>query len=187
MQNDNLNDPIFQAFESGGVFAYPTEAVMGLGCDPRNEEAVRKLLVLKSRPVEKGLILIAKDYSQVLSYVSDQDIPMDRRADIFSSWPGPVTWLLPKSGNTPDWISGSSALVAVRISAHPVVRALCDRLDSALVSTSANVAGEPAARNLAEAKSIFGNHITYAEGEVGGDINPSIIRNGMTGELIRAG
>ena len=72
------------AFESGQLMVYPTEAVMGIGCDPDNEAAVMSLLALKQRPVEKGLILLAANYSQLLPYVDDNAIPQDKRFSIFS-------------------------------------------------------------------------------------------------------
>ena len=79
-------DSVIRALNDGGVIAYPTEAVFGLGCDPDNETAVMALLAIKQRPVEKGLILIAADYSQLLPYVNDTAIPQDKRAKIFASW-----------------------------------------------------------------------------------------------------
>ena len=85
---------IVQTLQQGELIAYPTEAVFGLGCDPDNEGAVNKLLALKRRPVNKGLILVANTYSQLLLYVDDAKIPMHKRTEIFSSWPGPVTMVL---------------------------------------------------------------------------------------------
>lgn len=187
MEENQIIDPVVQAFNAGSVFAYPTEAVMGLGCDPMNQQAVEEILNLKNRPVEKGMILIAKDYSQLLPYVNDASIPMDRRTEIFSSWPGPVTWLLPKSSLAPGWITGVSESIAVRVSAHPVVVELCGKVNSAVVSTSANLAGGVPAKNRQEANALFGDKIFYIDGDVGGNANPSIIRNGMNGDVIRAG
>ncbi len=102
IQNGNVNtftpveanspevDPVVAAFQAGSLIVYPTEAVMGIGCDPDNEAAVNALLEIKQRPVEKGVILIAANYSQLLPYVNDNAIRPDRRTDIFSSWPGPM-------------------------------------------------------------------------------------------------
>ena len=125
MTEATTEDPLLIAFRQGQLIAYPTEAVYGLGCDPDNESAVNNLLDLKKRPVEKGLILVAANYSQVVKYVADNHIPIERRADVFSCWPGPITWLLPASASTPAWLTGGNDLIAVRISAHPVVRKLC--------------------------------------------------------------
>ena len=179
-------DPLLEAFNQGKVFAYPTEAVFGVGCDPDSEEAVNLLLELKKRPVEKGLILVAKDYSQLLPYVDDSAIPMDRRTEIFSSWPGPVTWLLPASSNAPFWITGGSALIAVRVSAHPVVQSLCARFGRPLVSTSANISGEPPAKNQKEVKMQFADAVICVDGPLGNSAKPTTIKNGLNGQTIRA-
>ena len=142
--------------------------------------------LLKKRPVEKGLILVAANYSQVVKDVEDNQIPIERRADIFSCWPGPVTWLLPASASTPTWLTGDSDLIAVRISAHPEVRTLCEDLNSAVVSTSANLTGDAPALSAQQVKQQFGDQVMVIDGELGGSMNPSMIRNSLTGEIIRA-
>ena len=101
------------AFNSNECFAYPTEAVFGLGCDPQSEVAMKKILTLKSRPVEKGVILIASNFDQLRDYVNIDKLSPENQQKVFNSWPGPFTWLLPKSTKTPDWVSGDSSLVAV--------------------------------------------------------------------------
>ena len=186
MSDIEQTDPLVEAFKQGVVFAYPTEAVFGLGCDPDNEEAVYRLLSLKKRPVEKGMILVAKNYSQLLPYVNDSAIPMDRRSEIFSSWPGPVTWLLPASKSAPDWVTGGSELIAVRVSAHPVVQALCEKFSKPLVSTSANVSGEEPAKNVGQVKAQFDDSVVCIEGALGDSAKPTTIKNGLNGETLRA-
>ena len=177
---------VIDAFEQGQLLVYPTEAVMGIGCDPDNEIAVNALLTLKQRPVEKGVILVAANYSQFLPYVNDNGIAQHRRTEIMSSWPGPNTWLLPKSQSAPIWITGKHDKIAVRVSNHPVVKALCNALGKPIVSTSANLAGEPPTKTLAEAKRVFGDSVVYIDGEVGDNDKPSTILDGDTGEIIRA-
>ncbi|MEC8373881.1 MAG: Sua5/YciO/YrdC/YwlC family protein [Pseudomonadota bacterium] len=184
--NVTEKDPIVTAFEEGKLLVYPTEAVMGIGCDPDNEAAVHALLEVKQRPVEKGVILIAANYSQLLPYVDDNAIRPDRRTDIFSSWPGPNTWLLPKSSSAPSWISGKHPKIAVRVTNHPVVVELCNKLGKPLVSTSANLTGQPPAITIDEAKAVFADSVVYVDGEVGGATKPSTIRDGDTAEVIRA-
>lgn len=174
-----------QEFAQGRVFAYPTEAVFGLGCDPDNESAVIELLRLKQRSMTKGLILVARTYSQLLAYVDDNAIPMDRRTEIFSSWPGPNTWLLPASKTAPRWITGGSALIAVRVSHHPVIQALCELFQKPLVSTSANISTYPAAVTSDEVTAQFADKVILIAGELGGALKPSQIRDGNTGKVIR--
>lgn len=183
--NAGQTDPLVDSFFAGELLIYPTEAVMGLGCDPDNEEAVMRLLSLKQRPVEKGLILIAATYSQLLPYVDDNAVRLDKRTEIFSSWPGPHTWLLPKSANAPAWITGQHATIAVRVTDHPVVRSLCERVGKPLVSTSANIAGTEPTTSTEAAKATFGDSVIYVEGKVGNNTKPSTIRDGDTGTIIR--
>ncbi|WP_278361056.1 Sua5/YciO/YrdC/YwlC family protein, partial [Idiomarina abyssalis] len=95
-----------------GVIAYPTEAVFGLGCDPTNEVAIQKLLSLKQRPAEKGLILIAADYSQLLPFVEDSAIPQDKRFSVLSHWPGPVTLILPVRKSVSPLLTGGRDTIA---------------------------------------------------------------------------
>jgi L-threonylcarbamoyladenylate synthase len=173
------------AFRTGQLIVYPTEAVMGLGCDPSNEEAVLTLLALKQRSVEQGLILIASNYSQLLPYINDNAVLPHRRTEIFSSWPGPNTWLLPKSAKAPDWISGDHDTIAVRVTNHPIVKSLCDKLNSPLVSTSANLHQQPPAKSVEEAKAYFADQVHYINGDLGGALSPSTIRDGNTGTVIR--
>jgi L-threonylcarbamoyladenylate synthase len=176
---------IIQTLQKGGVIAYPTEAVLGLGCDPDNEGAVQTLLALKERSVDKGLILVAKTYSQLLPYVNDAKIPMNMRSEIFSSWPGPVTWLLPAAKQTPKWITGDSDLIAVRVSQHLVVSQLCELFGKPLISTSANVSGLKPAVNTEQLYQQFDKTLLLVEGELGGANKPSQIRNGISGQTIR--
>jgi L-threonylcarbamoyladenylate synthase len=176
---------IVQALQQGELIAYPTEAVFGLGCDPDNEAAVNKLLALKKRSVDKGLILVAKTYSQLLPYVDDAKIPMHKRTEIFSSWPGPVTWLLPAAKQSPKWITGDSNLIAVRVSQHLVVSQLCELFGKPLISTSANVSGVKPAINIKQLYQQFDKTLLFVDGALGGANKPSQIRHGISGQTIR--
>lgn len=185
MKNLSSNDLLVERFNNGEVFAYPTEAVIGLGCDPDNQDAVTQLLKLKSRPVEKGLILVAKNYSQLLPYVDDARIPTYKRTEIFSSWPGPITWLLPASKLAPKWITGGSEFIAVRVSQHEVIRDLCDLFAKPLVSTSANVSGAQPALTAKQLYQQFDKSLLLIEGDLGDETKPSLIRHGISGKIIR--
>jgi len=176
---------ITQTLQQGGVVAYPTEAVLGLGCDPHNKSAVYNLLTLKQRPVDKGLILVAKNFSQLLPYVDDAKIPTHMRTEIFSSWPGPVTWLLPAAKQAPKWITGGSDLIAVRVSQHFIVRQLCELFGKPLISTSANVSGAKPAVNAEQLYQQFDKTLLLVDGALGGANKPSQIRHGISGQTIR--
>lgn len=176
---------IMHTLQKGGVIAYPTEAVYGLGCDPDNEDAVYKLLLLKKRSVDKGLILVAKTYSQLSPYIDDKKIPLHMRTEIFSSWPGTVTWLLPASKQSPKWVTGDSDLIAVRVTRHAVVNQLCELFGKPLISTSANVTGTKPAINAKQLYQQFDKTLLLVDGALGGANKPSQIRHGVTGQTIR--
>lgn len=171
----------------GGVLAYPTEAVWGLGCDPFDEAAVLRLLALKQREVDKGLILIAASLAQFDGLLDWEALPRERRAEVVASWPGPHTWIVPATPRVPRWITGAHDGVAVRVSAHPGVVALCTAFDAPLVSTSANPAGAAAPTTLAG----FDPGLRAAvdgilAGDTGGRDRPSDIRDARSGARLRA-
>lgn len=174
-----------RAVRRGGVIAYPTEAVYGLGCDPLDPVAVLDLLSLKSRPVHKGLILIAADFAQLRPFV--EEVAAVRMAEVLASWPGPHTWLLPARARTPEWLTGEHPTLAVRVTAHPVARALC-RLAGPLVSTSANPAGRQPARDPLTVRRYFAGALDQVvTGPVDRTRAPSAIRDAASGRLLRAG
>jgi len=179
-------DETVKCLKDGEVIAYPTEAVYGLGCDPHSEAAVRKVLALKQRPVEAGLILIADKFERFEPYVAAVPSQLEKRAR--ATWPGPVTWLFPRGESVPDWLAGSHATIALRVTAHPVCRALCAAFKSAIVSTSANTRQAPPARSAAEVQAYFGSKLCGTlMGELGAQAQPSEIRDLATGRVLRAG
>ena len=150
------------------VIAYPTEAVFGVGCDPDSETAVGRLLTLKP-------------------YIDDSMLTPAQRETIFSAWPGPVTFVFPAQPTTPRWLTGRFDSLAVRVTDHPLVVELCLAFGKPLVSTSANLTGMPPCRTTEEVLAQFGNDFPVAVGETGGRLNPSEIRDALTGERFRQG
>lgn len=170
----------------GGVVAYPTEAVWGLGCDPRDEAATLRLLALKQREVAKGLILIAANEAQLAPFVELDALHASQRDALRASWPGPNTWIVPASPGAPRWITGEHDGIAVRVSAHPGVVALCEAFGGAVVSTSANRAGLPAAGTFdALDPAVVAGVDALLEGETGGLDRPSVIRDARSGTVLR--
>ncbi|WP_295392033.1 Sua5/YciO/YrdC/YwlC family protein [uncultured Thiodictyon sp.] len=169
---------------NGGLVAYPTEAVYGLGCDPWNRAAVMRLLVLKCRQQSKGLILIAADPQQLAPFVLS--LAPARMAAILASWPGPNTWLLPARPGVPEWLRGRFDTLAVRVTQHPLAAALCRAYGGAIVSTSANVAARLPARSADQVRRRFpGGLDLILAGACGGADRPSVIRDGCTGQVLR--
>ena len=170
--------------QQGGVIAYPTEAVFGLGCDPLNESAVKKLLQIKNRSINKGLILIAADYQQIKPYI--QELAPEKMQAILNTWPGAFTWIFKSSSLTPKWIRGDHETVAVRVTNHPIAKQICQAFAGAIVSTSANVAEQAPARTAAEVAAMFEDGIDLiVDAECGSNKNPTQIRNALTGEIFR--
>jgi len=170
-----------RALRHGKIVAYPTEGVYGLGCDPRQRAAVARLLKLKRRRWQKGLILIAADPAQLAPYVAD--LPDIARR----TWPGPHTWLVPARPDCPRWLRGVHELIAVRITAHPLAAGLCRTAGMALVSTSANRAGAVPARFARDVRRRLGHRVDYVlAGRVGARKRPTPIRNALTGASLRA-
>lgn len=171
---------------AGGVIAYPTESVWGLGADPANPEAVMRLLALKHRPWQKGLILIAADLAQVEPWLESLDAAA--RQTLKESWPGPNTWLLPNHGLAKPWVTGTHTSVALRVTDHPVAKALCQAFGGPLISTSANPQKRPAAKDAIQVRRYFGHQLdAIAPGQTGGRRQPSVIRDLATGRILRGG
>ena len=186
MASTRATEEVVAALRRGGVIVYPTEAVWGLGCDPRDEAATLRLLAMKQREVEKGLILIAADEAQLATFIDMAALDAAQRDAVRASWPGPHTWIVPASATAPRWITGAHAGIAVRVSAHPVVVELCKAFGGALVSTSANRAGEPAAHTIdALDPRIVDAVDAVASGETGGLLRPTDIRDARTGAVLR--
>lgn len=171
---------------AGGLVAYPTEAVFGLGCDPDNPDAVARLLALKQRPWPKGLILLAADLEQLRPYMAH--LSPGQEARLAASWPGPLTWLVPAARGLSRWLRGRHPTIAVRVSAHPPAAALARAYGKPVVSTSANRAGQPPLRSAEAVRRHFGERVDHVlTGPTGRQERPTAIRDLVSGELVRAG
>ena len=169
----------------GGVIAYPTEAVFGLGCLPNKPESIQRLLALKQRPWEKGLILIASEFDQLQPYL----LPLDEvtRAKIQTPTAIPTTWLVPTPDTTSPLLRGRFQSLAIRITEHPVVRQLCQNLQSPIISTSANITGKAMSYTALEVRLHFNNQLDYIlNAPLGQSSKPSIIKDVFTDQIIRA-
>ena len=173
-----------RALAGSGVIIYPTEGVFGLGCRFDDPEAVKRVLALKGRKPDKGLIILVNSLKQVSSLLDLRRVSPEVLA---ASWPGPVTWVIPASLHAPGWLTGGGPGLAVRHSAHPVVQALTGRIGP-LVSTSANPSGTSPARTLLRARRYFPRGVDYfLPGELGGAHGPTEIRDAVSGRVLRKG
>jgi len=176
-------DKAAEVLLSGGVIAYPTEGVFGLGCLPHDADAVQRLLTIKRRDPSKGLILLAADASQFDGWIALPGtiaLP-DPQPD------NPITWIAPAGDKANYLIRGDNAGVAVRITTNPVARAICEAVDSPIVSTSANLSGRAVARSQFNLRRQFGSRVDYiVPGPCGPSAGPSEIRDLLSDDVLRA-
>lgn len=129
-----------RVLKRGGVIAFPTETSYGLGCDPLNERAVKKIFNIKSRDAVKSLPLIANSVTQV-KRAAKLAPEVERFAREY--WPGPLTLALPARERFAPGVAKDGE-IAIRVSGHPLARALARKLDRPIVATSLNLSGEAA-------------------------------------------
>lgn len=169
--------------EAGGIIAYPTEAIYGIGCDPEDDDALLEILWLKQRPPEKGLILIAADFNQLQDYI--EPLPPEVLSKVLKSWPGANTWLVPVKPDVSPLLTGGRQTLAVRVTDHPIAAELCRQFGGPLVSTSANLTGLKPAKNAFQVRWQLPEVDYVMTGACGGLKQPSTIRDAMTNEVLR--
>lgn len=170
--------------KAGGVIAYPTEGVFGLGCDPNNQQAIESLLDIKHRDIAKGFILIASERTQLSPFIAELSVEIKNKLD--NSWPGPVTWILPCSDTAPASVTGGKSTIATRVTDHKIASSLCVECQSAIISTSANISGKPACTTAQQVEEVFGDQLDYIlDHKVGNLKGPTPIFDGTTGDQLR--
>ena len=168
----------------GGVIAYPTEGVFGLGCLPDDIAAVERLLDIKQRSASKGLILIAARSGQFRDWIDASHLERLPEPDPQH----PVTWIVRPANLVPAIVTGDHAGLAVRLTTNPVAAAICDAVDMPVVSTSANIAGRPVARNTYVLRRKFGHLVDYVvPGACGPASHASEIRDLDSNAVLRPG
>ena len=175
---------IAEQLHQGNVVAYPTEAVFGLGCDPSNLSAVEQLLAIKQRPIEKGIILVASQFDQVSPYIAADFVATEQQKA-----PDNITWVYPVADGVSPLLRGQFDSIAIRITKHPLVRALCDITGHAITSTSANISGETPCYTAEEVFAQFNAHTAQPaailDGPTSGQLNPTEIRDAVSGAILR--
>lgn len=135
-----------QTLKSGGVLLYPSDTIWGLGCDVRNDQAIDKILELKNRPASKGLIVLISKIEQLSEYV--EQVP-DLAWDLVEFAEDPLTIIYPKGKNVSPSLLGPDGSIAIRLVKDEFCKGLIYRYQRAIVSTSANLSGEPSPLNFA--------------------------------------
>lgn len=174
-------------FLNGGLIAYPTEAVFGVGCDPDNDDALQRLLQLKQRSPDKGLILLASDFDQLLPYIDISQLSNEQHAEMLSRWPDGITQVIAKKNGISALLSGKFDSIAVRITSQPDVVALCRCVNRPIVSTSANLSGLSPAADWQSLDPQLISQLDYViKGVTMGFDKPSTIIDAITGEKFRS-
>ena len=165
----------------GGVIAYSTETVLGLGCDPFNSEAVNRILWLKNRAVESGLIMLVDSIKSLQEHTTP--LSANQVDSIVSA--DNTTWLVPANEQVSSWVRGKHEKLAVRITDHPIA----SRLSSAtqgIISTSANISAYKTLKNRQEIWDWFGPHVDYVLIDCAGSGTPSQICDLLSGKILRS-
>lgn len=153
----NRINEINNILKSDGVIAFVTDTVWGLGCLPSSEKAVKRIYEIKHREAKKPLILMSNEVYNLFDYVS-QPIHKQAQSLIKKHFPGALTLVLPKSENTPDYLTSGFSTVGIRIPNNETFSKICANIDGhVLATTSANISGEPPALTYEEAMNYIGN------------------------------
>ena len=178
LNNDIDYQKAVDVIKSGGVIAYPTESVYGIGGDPFNNDVVEKILSIKNRPLAKGMILV--------SICSLDSLSKKHIDHLLSKWPGPYTFIVPASDKVPKSITGYKDTVAIRVSSNPTICKLCNLYGKPIISTSCNVTGEQPLLTYDMVRTRFENLIDFIlDDKVEGLQNTTSIVNLLTGEVLR--
>ncbi len=176
---------IIHATARGAIVGYPTDTIWGFGCHPLIEPAVMRILRIKNRSPDKGLILLSSRIEYCAPYL---DVDAAMLETIRRPCERPTTWLVPASDLCPTWIRGKFPSVAIRITDHPLLQTLCDGLQAPLVSTSANRGGRPPVRNQLQMKKSFGDELDFiVTGFSCGGARASEIKSLTDGSVLRSG
>lgn len=170
---------------NGGVIAYPTEGVYGIGCLPDNAAAIDRILDIKGRKADAGLILIAADLGLLTGWIAPTSAEIDR---LLQPVHKPTTWIVTAHPGVSPLLTGGRPTLAVRVTDHPLAAGLSRATAAPLVSTSANRSGKPPARSGLEARLKLGGRLDAVLcGPLGGAAGPSEIRVALDDRVLRAG
>ncbi len=175
-----------QTLKEGGVIACPTEGVFGLSARVNDVKAVQRVINIKHRALNKGLIVVAADTAMLEGTVNFAALSKDSIRLLHEKWPGHATFIVPAHPSLPTILTGGRDTVAVRVSAFPLLQELCRQTSSPIVSTSANLSGNEPVADLEELKVTFGSVVDYILDEpCQGLSKPSTIYDARTGAVLR--
>ena len=172
-----------RCLEAGGVIAYPTEGVYGIGCLPQYTDAVERIVTIKGRSASAGLILIAAEVELLTGWVAPSAAELK---NLLRRMEHPTTWIVSAQPGLDPLLTGGRDTLAVRITEHPIAAGLSAAVSGPLVSTSANKSGKAAAMNAHQARHKLGRTLDYViSGPLGSAAGPSEIRVAADGRVVR--
>lgn len=173
-----------ETLRSGGIILYPTDTVWGIGCDAGNEEAVRKIYRLKQREDSKSMLCLLDAPGKLQGYV--EEVP-EMAWDLIELTTKPLTIIYPGAKNVAPSLIAEDGSLGIRITGEKFTQALCNGLHGPLVSTSANISGEPAARTYREISEAILEGVDYVVRYRRDDLSEhqpsSIIKLGLHNEI----
>jgi len=155
-ENDILKS--LEVLRNGGIILYPTDTIWGIGCDATNEDAVKKIYALKRRPNEKSMIVLVADEREVLRHVSQPDLQV---FDYLKKTQKPTTVIYPGAIGFAGNLIGKDGSIAIRICTNEFCRHLIKRFRKPIVSTSANISGEPPPKNYSDISGQISGNVDY--------------------------
>ncbi len=154
-------EPAFErcrnVIESGGVIAYPTDTFYGLGADPRNPDAVKRLFAIKGRPAGQPILLLLHDRGMVPEWAAETTAEAEALMDAF--WPGPLTLVFPALPSVLQELTGDTGRIGLRVPGSAVTRRLLEALGTALTGTSANRSGGPDLQTARDVAGMLGDRV----------------------------
>jgi L-threonylcarbamoyladenylate synthase len=187
-QKDSSLDQVAEVISRGGIIALRTDTLYGLGADPFNREAARRVKQLKGREENKPILIVISDYDQLRRFIDDVSPAFELLAKHF--WPGALTLIGRAGANIPEEITAGTNSLGVRLPDDDRVRAIVRSCGGALTATSANPANAAPARNAREVHEYFGDDIDLIidDGEVESDLPSTVVDvSGAEPRLIREG
>lgn len=154
---DDIRNAI-NSLQNGGVILYPTDTIWGLGCDAMDEKAVEKVFAVKNRPKEKSLIILLAEARDVLQYIA---APHPDIIDIVSSFDRPTTVIYQHALGFPDNVVHEDGSIGIRVTTDPFCKSLIKRLGRPIVSTSANLSGEPSPQGFHTISHLIKENVDY--------------------------
>lgn len=182
-------DEAVAVLKNGGVIAFPTETLYGLGADASNEAAIEKIFEIKGRDFKNPILVVIGDVTHLDAFAAD--IPEEAQKLMDRFWPGPLTIVFRAAPSVSPKLTAGSGKIGIRLTSHPVAMAIAERLGGPLTATSANLSGAPECSSAAEVLSqmegkldgvVDGGHTPGGKGSTIVDVTeypPKVLREGM--------